>query len=82
MCRMHADAQFELKVDVPFPLNLTPMGVIENAGNVGVQRVLTSLMDTLCASIVRDHASWAQNDRSLTDRSLPLGDAEGELAAV
>jgi hypothetical protein len=92
---MHADAEFELKVDVPFPLNVTPAGVIEKAGNVGVQRVLTSLMDTLSASIVRDHAGWAKgyvyagsddgdegDDVGLLDSSVPILEAPGKLATV
>lgn len=55
---MHANAAFELKVDVPFPLNLPPRAAIEATGNTACQRVLSSLMDTLCASIVRDHVAW------------------------
>jgi hypothetical protein len=57
---MHSKATFLLNVDVPFPLNVTPASVIEATGNLAVQRTLTSLMDTLCASIVRDHIHWAK----------------------
>jgi hypothetical protein len=60
LCRMDAKAVFELKVDVPFPLNITPAAVIEGTGDVAVKRVLTSLMDTLCASIVRDQVAWVK----------------------
>ena len=59
-CRMNASAQFDLRVDVPFPISLTPRPLIEGTGNAACQRVLATLMDTLCSSIVRDHALWSQ----------------------
>ena len=62
---MDAKAQFKLDVDVPFPLNVTPKPVIESAGNVAVQRTLTSLMDTLCKSIVRDQIAWTKDQAAL-----------------
>jgi hypothetical protein len=61
---MHATATFQLDVDVPFPLNMTPKPAIEATATVAVQRTLTSLMDTLCASIVRDHISWTKAKRT------------------
>lgn len=57
---MDSRAQFTLDVDVPFPLNVTPKPMIESAGNVAVQRTLSSLMDTLCTSVVRDHIDWTK----------------------
>lgn len=68
---MDASASFELKVDVPPPLNVTPASVIEGTGNLACQRVLTSLMDTLCASIVRDHVAWVRAQRAAQEAPPP-----------
>jgi Protein of unknown function (DUF1997) len=55
-----ASGHFQLRVDVPFPLNVTPRPVVEATGNAACHHILSSLMDKLCKSIVRDHYAWAQ----------------------
>lgn len=61
---MKSTGNFTLEVDVPFPLNVTPKPVVESAGNVAVQRTLSSLMDTLCTSVVRDHINWTKAQKT------------------
>lgn len=55
---MDAHAEFDLDVDVPFPLNITPRQVVEATGNAAVNRVLRTLLTSLCQSIVADHSTW------------------------
>lgn len=66
-CRMQATAKFQLDVDVPFPLNVTPKPAIELTGTTAVQRTLENLMDTLCSSIVRDQVAWTKENREASN---------------
>eukprot|EP00892_Ulva_mutabilis_P000296 jgi/Ulvmu1/10267/UM060_0069.1 len=76
---MDAKATFQLDVDVPFPLNVTPKPMIESAGNVAVQRTLSSLMDTLCQSIVKDHVAWSKSMKpAAVEREEPARQARLE----
>ena len=79
---MHANAAFQLRVDVPFPLNLPPRGAMEATGNSACQRVLSSLMDTLCASIVRDHVQWMKEGRPGAAPAENAATREPALASV
>lgn len=51
---------------------MTPKPAIELTGTAAVEKTLTNLMDTLCASIVRDHVVWTKANQR----------AEAEQAAV
>ena len=75
---MGANAQFALQVDVPFPLNVTPRPVIEATGNAAVNRVLRTLLLSLCQSIVADHAAWLASVPS----KAPQEDATAAPAAA
>lgn len=67
---MQATAKFQLDVDVPFPLNVTPKPAIELTGTTAVQRTLENLMDTLCASIVRDQVAWTKDNREASNAQV------------
>jgi hypothetical protein len=81
-CRMHATATFQLDVDVPFPLNVTPKPVIELTGTAAVERTLINLMDTLCVSIVRDHVAWTKAQQASKNAEKAETDVEKASAAV
>lgn len=79
---MHAKATFQLDVDVPFPLNVTPKPAIELTGTAAVERTLSNLMDTLCTSIVRDHVAWTKAKQAASDKPEKNAKPGVEQAAV
>ena len=79
---MHAKATFQLDVDVPFPLNVTPKPAIELTGTAAVERTLSNLMDTLCTSIVRDHVAWTKANQAASDEQAKTAKPDVEQAAM
>ena len=55
-------ADLKVKVDVPFPLSLTPAPVLENTGNSLLKSVLARIKKKLMHQLLLDYRQWANQD--------------------
>lgn len=51
---VEAEALVDLKVDMPFPFNLTPKPIMEGMGSAVMSAMLGPLMDTFAKKMVQD----------------------------
>lgn len=51
---VEAQAFVDLKVDMPFPFNMTPKPVMEGMGSAVMSAMLSPLMDTFTSKMVQD----------------------------
>lgn len=63
-----ATADLVLKVDVPFPFNLTPSAVFEAGGNLVVNSLVSGLMDPFSRSVVDHYEQWARQQQDIPAR--------------
>lgn len=51
---VEAEAIVDLKVDMPFPFNMTPKPIMEGTGSAVMSAMLGPLMDTFTKKMVQD----------------------------
>lgn len=71
-------ADLEVKVELPFPLNMTPQPIVEAAGNGLLKSVLVTIKQRLLHQLLTDYRSWVndnQNQLSVNSYQLPVSEA-------
>jgi hypothetical protein len=64
-------ADLEVQVDLPPPLNFTPLAIVESAGNSLLKGILTTFKQRLGHQLIEDYITWA-NSGAHDDRSQSL----------
>ncbi|MBD2307156.1 DUF1997 domain-containing protein [Chroococcidiopsis sp. FACHB-1243] len=71
-------ADLEVKVELPFPLNMTPQPIVETTGNGLLKSVLVTIKQRLLHQLLTDYRSWVndnQNQLPVTSYQLPVSEA-------
>jgi Protein of unknown function (DUF1997) len=71
-------ADLEVKVELPFPLNMTPQTIVETTGNGLLKSVLMTIKQRLLHQLLTDYRSWVSdnhNQLSVTSYQLPVSEA-------
>ena len=71
-------ADLEVKVELPFPLNMTPQPIVETTGNGLLKSVLVTIKQRLLHQLLTDYRSWVndnQNQLSVNSYPLPVSEA-------
>ncbi|MGL5921491.1 DUF1997 domain-containing protein [Chroococcidiopsis sp.] len=71
-------ADLEVKVELPFPLNMTPQSIVETTGNGLLKSVLVTIKQRLLHQLLTDYRSWVndnQNQLPVTSYQLPVSEA-------
>jgi hypothetical protein len=77
---LRGKADLEVKVELPFPLNMTPQPIVEATGNGLLKSVLMTIKQRLLHQLLVDYRSWVndnQHQLSVTSYQLPVSQARG-----
>jgi len=75
---LRGKADLEVKVELPFPLNMTPQPIVETTGNGLLKSVLMTIKQRLLHQLLTDYRSWVndnQNQLSVNSYQLPVSEA-------
>ena len=75
---LRGKANLEVKVELPFPLNMTPQPIVETTGNGLLKSVLMTIKQRLLHQLLADYRSWVndnQNQLSVNSYQLPVSEA-------
>ncbi|MEQ8998509.1 MAG: DUF1997 domain-containing protein [Coleofasciculus sp. B1-GNL1-01] len=61
--RLKGKADLKVRVDIPFPLSMTPQPIIETTGNGLLKSVLLRIKQKLMHQLLLDYRQWANADR-------------------
>ncbi|MEQ8539595.1 MAG: DUF1997 domain-containing protein [Coleofasciculus sp. D1-CHI-01] len=61
--RLKGKADLKVRVDIPFPLSMTPQPIIETTGNGLLKSVLLRIKNKLMHQLLSDYRQWANADR-------------------
>jgi hypothetical protein len=71
-------ADLEVKVELPFPLSMTPQPIVEATGNGLLKSVLMTIKQRLLHQLLADYRSWVndnQSQLSVNSYQLPVSEA-------
>jgi hypothetical protein len=70
---LRGKADLEVKVELPFPLNMTPQPIVEATGNGLLKSVLMTIKQRLLHQLLTDYRSWVNdNQQQLSVNSYQL----------
>jgi len=61
--RLKGKADLKVRVDIPFPLSMTPQPILETTGNGLLKSVLLRIKQKLMHQLLFDYRQWANADR-------------------
>lgn len=61
--RLKGKADLKVRVDIPFPLSMTPQPILETTGNGLLKSVLLRIKQKLMHQLLFDYRQWANVDR-------------------
>ncbi|MEQ9234059.1 DUF1997 domain-containing protein [Coleofasciculus sp. E2-BRE-01] len=67
--RLKGKADLKVRVDIPFPLSMTPQPIIETTGNGLLKSVLLRIKQKLMHQLLLDYRQWANADRQTLNQS-------------
>jgi Protein of unknown function (DUF1997) len=72
-------ADLEVQVDLPPPLNFTPLAIVESAGNSLLKGILNTFKQRLGQQLIADYLNWVQTTSSLDYRPILDSKSLGEI---
>ncbi|XP_010243183.1 PREDICTED: uncharacterized protein LOC104587326 [Nelumbo nucifera] len=67
--KLTSDTVIEVTIDIPFPFQPIPVGVIESTGTQVLEQILRIMLPRFMTQLVKDYQAWASGDTS----RQPLG---------
>lgn len=71
--RLKGKADLEVQVELPLPFSLTPMPILEAAGNGLLKSVLLTIKQRLLHQLLADYQSW------VSDKNQEIGSNQGSI---
>lgn len=67
---LKGNADLEVKVELPFPLSMTPKPIVETTGNGLLKSVLLTIKQRLLHQLLTDYQNWVNGDRQQTSPQI------------